>query len=69
MNLLTVDVSRTIDQIVKELGITSRMIYRYIDYIRATSFVVNNLYGNVFVMGKVDGGIVRPQKTICFTCP
>lgn len=34
MKLLTGNVSRTIDQLAGEMGITSRTVYRYIDDIR-----------------------------------
>lgn len=34
MKLLTGNVSRTIDQVAAELGITPRTVYRYIDTIR-----------------------------------
>ena len=57
MKLLTGNVSRTIDQVAIEMGITSRTVYRYIDTIREAGFVVNKLYGNVYAMGKVGRGI------------
>ena len=47
----------TIDQIAKEMHITPRTIYRYIDNIREAGFVVNKLYGNVYAMGKVGRGL------------
>lgn len=53
MKILTGNVSMTIDQIAKEMHITPRTIYRYIDNIREAGFVVNKLYGNVHAMGKV----------------
>ena len=42
MKLLTGNVSRTIDQVAAELGITPSTVYRYIDTIREAGFVVNN---------------------------
>ena len=56
MKLLTGNVSRTIDQLAKELGITPRTVYRYIETIREAGFVVNKLYCNVYAMGKVARG-------------
>ena len=67
MKILTGNVSRTIDQIAKELGITPRTIYRYIDDIREAGFVVNKLYGNVYAMGKVGRGLSDLNKLIYFT--
>lgn len=67
MKLLTGNVSRTIDSLAKELGITPRTIYRYIDTIREAGFVVNKLYGNVFAMGKVARGLSDFNKLIYFT--
>lgn len=60
MKLLTGNVSRTIDQLAKEMGITPRTIYWYIDTIREAGFVVNKLYGNVYAIGKVALGLRRP---------
>jgi len=67
MKLLTGNVSRTIDQVAKELGITPRTVYRYIDDIREAGFVVNKLYGNVYAMGKVGRGLSDFNKLIYFT--
>jgi len=67
MKLLTGNVSRTIDQLSVEMGITPRTIYRYIDTIRESGFVVNKLYGNVYAMGKVGRGISDFNKLIYFT--
>lgn len=67
MKLLTGNVSRTIDHIAKELGITPRTVYRYIDDIREAGFVVNKLYGNVYAMGKVGRGLSDFNKLIYFT--
>lgn len=38
MKLLTGNVSRTIDQLAVEMGITPRTIYRYIDTIRESGY-------------------------------
>ena len=67
MKLLTGNVSRTIDQLAAELGITPRTVYRYIDTIREAGFVVNKLYGNVFAMGKVARGLSDFNRLIYFT--
>ena len=67
MKLLTGNVSRTIDQLAAEMGITSRTIYRYIDTIREAGFVVNKLYGNVYAMGKVGRSLSDFNKLIYFT--
>ena len=67
MKLLTGNVSRTIDQIAAEMGITPRTVYRYIDDIRDAGFVVNKLYGNVYAMGKVSRGLTDFNKLIYFT--
>lgn len=67
MKLLTGNVSRTIDQLATEMGITSRTVYRYIDTIREAGFVVNKLYGNVYAMGKVGRGLSGFNKLIYFT--
>ena len=67
MKLLTGNASRTIDQLAKEMGITPRTIYRYIDNIRSAGFVVNKLYGNVYAMGKVTRGLTDFNKLIYFT--
>lgn len=67
MKLLTGNVSRTIDQLAKEMGITSRTVYRYIEDIREAGFVVNKLYGNVYQMGKVNRGLTDFKKLIYFT--
>ncbi|MBO7603099.1 MAG: WYL domain-containing protein [Bacteroidales bacterium] len=67
MKLLTGNVSRTIDSLAKELGITPRTVYRYIDTIREAGFVVNKLYGNVYAMGKVSRGLSDFNKLIYFT--
>ena len=67
MKLLTGNVSRTIDQLATEMGITSRTVYRYIDTIRESGFVVNKLYGNVYAMGKVGRGLSDFNKLIYFT--
>ena len=67
MKLLTGNVSRTIDQLAAELGITPRTVYRYIDTIREAGFVVNKLYGNVYAMGKVARGLTDFNRLIYFT--
>lgn len=67
MKLLTGNVSRTIDQVAKEMGITPRTVYRYIDDIREAGFVVNKLYGNVYAMGKVGRGLLDFNRLIYFT--
>lgn len=67
MKLLTCNVSRTIDQVAKEMGITPRTVYRYIDDIREAGFVVNKLYGNVYAMGKVGRGLSDFNRLIYFT--
>lgn len=67
MKLLTGNVNRTIDQLAKEMGITPRTVYRYIDTIREAGFVVNKLYGNVYAMGKVARGLSDFNKLIYFT--
>ena len=67
MKLLTGNVSWTIDSLAKELGITSRTVYRYIETIREAGFVVNKLYGNVYAMGKVARGLSDFKKLIYFT--
>ena len=67
MKLLTGNVSRTIDQLAKEMGITPRTVYRYIDDIWEAGFVVNKLYGNVYAMGKVGRGLSDFNKLIYFT--
>ena len=67
MKLLTGNVSRTIDQLAAELGITPRTVYRYIDTIREAGFVVNKLYCNVFAMGKVARGLTDFNRLIYFT--
>lgn len=67
MKLLTGNVSRTIDQLAVEMGITPRTIYRYIDNIREAGFVVNKLYGNVYAMGKVSRGLTDFNRLIYFT--
>ena len=67
MKLLTGNVSRTIDLLAKELGITPRTVYRYIDTIREAGFVVNKLYGNVYAMGKVGRGLSDFNRLIYFT--
>ena len=66
MKLLTGNVSRTIDQLATEMGITSRTVYRYIDTIREAGFVVNKLYGNVYAMGRLVG-LSGFNKLIYFT--
>ena len=53
MKLLTGNVSRTIDQLAKEMGIAG--------------FVVNKLYGNVYAMGKVARGLSDFNRLIYFT--
>ena len=67
MKLLTGNVSRTIDSLAKEMGVTTRTVYRYIDTIREAGFVVNKLYGNVYQMGKVARGLTDFKKLIYFT--
>lgn len=67
MKLLTGNVSCTIDQIAKELDVTPRTVYRYLDTIREAGFVVNKLYGNVYAMGKVSRGLTDFKKLIYFT--
>lgn len=67
MKRLTGNVSRTIDQVAKEMGITPRTVYRYIDDIREAGFVVNKLYGNVYAMGKVGRGLSDFNRLIYFT--
>lgn len=67
MKLLTGNVNWTIDQIAKELSVTSRTVYRYIDDVREAGFVVNKLYGNVYAMGKVARGLSDFNKLIYFT--
>ena len=67
MKLLTGNVSRTIDQVAKEMSITPRTVYRYIDDIREAGFVVNKLYGNVYAMGKVVRGLSDFNRLIYFT--
>ena len=67
MKILTGNVSRSIDQLAKEMGITPRTVYRYIDDIREAGFVVNKLYGNVYAMGKVGRGLSDFNKLIYFT--
>ena len=67
MKLLSGNVNRTIDSLAKELGITPRTVYRYIETIREAGFVVNKLYGNVYAMGKVARGLSDFNKLIYFT--
>ena len=67
MKLLTGNVSRTIDSLAAEMGVTTRTVYLYIDTIRESGFVVNKLYGNVFQMGKVSRGMTDFKKLIYFT--
>ena len=67
MKILTGNVSRTIDQVAKEMSITPRTVYRYIDDIREAGFVVNKLYGNVYAMGKVGRGLSDLNRLIYFT--
>ena len=67
MKLLTGNVIRTIDPLAKEMGITPRTVYRYIDDIREAGFVVNKLYGNVYAMGKVGRGLSDFNRLIYFT--
>ena len=67
MKLLTGNVSRTIDALAVEMGVTTRTVYRYIDTIREAGFVVNKLYGNVYQMGKVNRGLTDFKKLIYFT--
>ncbi len=67
MKLLTGNVSSTIDQLAAEIGTTPRTIYRYIDTIRDSGFVVNKLYGNVYAMGKIVRGITDFNRLIYFT--
>lgn len=67
MKILTGNVSRTIDQVAKEMSITPRTVYRYIDDIREAGFVVNKLYGNVYAMGKVGRGLSDFNRLIYFT--
>ena len=67
MKLLTGNVSRTVDQVAKELCITPRTIYRYLETIREAGFVVNKLYGNVYAMGKVGRGLSDFNRLIYFT--
>ena len=67
MKLLTGNVSRTIDQLAAEMGITPRTVYRYIEDIRDAGFVVNKLYGNVYAMGKVTRGLSDFSRLIYFT--
>ena len=67
MKLLTGNVSRTIDSLAAELGVTPRTVYRYIDTIREAGFVVNKLYGNVYQMGKVSRGLTDFKRLIYFT--
>ena len=67
MKLLTGNVSRTIDQLAREMGITPRTVYRYIETIREAGFVVNKLYGNVYAMGKVARGLSDFNRLIYFT--
>ncbi len=67
MKLLTGNVSRTVDQLAEEMGITPRTVYRYIEDIRDAGFVVNKLYGNVYAMGKVIRGLSDFNKLIYFT--
>lgn len=67
MKLLTGNVSRTIDQLAREMGVTPRTVYRYIEDIREAGFVVNKLYGNVYAMGKVGRGLSDFNRLIYFT--
>ena len=67
MKLLTGNVNRTIDQLAKDLCITPRTVYRYIEDIRDAGFVVNKLYGNVFAMGKVARGLSDFNRLVYFT--
>lgn len=67
MKLLAGNVSRTIDSLAGELGVTQRTVYRYIDTIREAGFVVNKLYGNVYAMGKVARGLTDFNRLIYFT--
>lgn len=67
MKILTGNVSRTIDQVAKEMSVTPRTVYRYIDDIREAGFVVNKLYGNVYAMGKVGRGLSDFNRLIYFT--
>lgn len=67
MKLLTGNVSRTIDQLAREMHITPRTVYRYIETIREAGFVVNKLYGNVYAMGKVARGLSDFNRLIYFT--
>lgn len=67
MKLLTGNVSRTIDQLAGEMGVTPRTVYRYIEDIQEAGFVVNKLYGNVYAMGKMGRGLTDFNRLIYFT--
>ena len=67
MKMLSGNTNYTIDELGKKLGISYRSIYRYIDTFKASGFVVEKLYGNVYSIGKMPKSYVDLKNLIYFT--
>ena len=67
MKMLSGNTNYTIDELGKKLGISYRSIYRYIDTFKASGFVVEKLYGNVYSIGKMPKSYIDLKNLIYFT--
>ena len=67
MKMMAGNVNYSIDELAEKLHLSDRSIYRYIDTFKASGFVVEKLYGNVYKLGKMPKNAVDISKLIYFS--
>jgi predicted DNA-binding transcriptional regulator YafY len=67
MKMLSGNTNYTIDELAKKLDLSYRSIYRYIDTFKASGFVVQKLYGNVYTIGKMPKSYADLKNLIYFS--
>ena len=67
MVMMTGNTNSTIEDFAHSLKTTSRSVYRYIDTIRSSGFVVEKMRSNVYKLGKMPRGSVDFSKLIYFS--
>lgn len=67
MVMMTGNTNSTIEDFAHSLKTTSRSVYRYIDTIRSSGFVVEKLRSNIYRLGKMPRGSIDFSKLIYFS--
>ena len=67
MKMLSGNTNYTVDELGRKLGLSYRSIYRYLDTFKASGFVVQKLYGNVYSIGKMPKSYVDLKNLIYFS--